>query len=59
MLFRVRWEIDIDAETKEAAALAALERQRQTDSTSVIFDVREADKSEDDFDIIDLIDHTR
>ena len=39
MEYRVRWEIYIDAETPEAAAMQALLIQRDPESLAVFFDV--------------------
>ncbi len=41
--YRVVWEIDIDAETPEAAAKLALQYQRDTDSHATHFKVSELD----------------
>ena len=38
--FRVRWEIDIDADSPEAAARQALEIQRDPNSLATIFEVK-------------------
>lgn len=45
--FLVTWEIDIWAESHEAAARAALEIQRDPSSTSTVFDVWEEDGEDD------------
>ena len=41
-MMRVRWEIDIDAETPIDAARQALAIQRRPDSTATVFTVLEA-----------------
>jgi hypothetical protein len=42
--YRVVWEIDIDAENADEAALLALEIQRDVDSIATIFEVCEFSK---------------
>jgi hypothetical protein len=42
-IYRVRWFIDIEAETPEAAVLHALQIQRVPDSIATVFDVRDQD----------------
>jgi hypothetical protein len=37
--YRVVWEIDIEAESPEEAAVKALDIQRDASSTAVVFDV--------------------
>ena len=39
--YRVRWEIDIEADTPEEAAALALAIQRKPDSIATVFDVWE------------------
>lgn len=39
--FLVTWRIDIEADTAEEAALAAVAIQRKPDSTAVVFEVRD------------------
>jgi hypothetical protein len=39
-MIRVRWEIDVDAETWEEAALKALVIMRDPDSRSIVFGMR-------------------
>jgi len=40
-MYRVIWEIDIDAKTPVEAALKALSTQRDTDSTATVFAVKD------------------
>lgn len=40
-LYKVRWEIDIHADTPRKAAEKALEIQRNKESTATVFEVRE------------------
>lgn len=42
MLYRVRWEIDVEADTPAEAARHTLAIQRNPDSTATVFDVRGA-----------------
>jgi hypothetical protein len=37
--YRVKWTIDIDADSAKEAAVRALRIQRDTDSTATVFDV--------------------
>lgn len=39
--YRVKWEIDVDAETPEDAARQALAAQRRPGTTATVFDVRD------------------
>ena len=41
---RVRWEIDVDAQTVKEAAQKALEIQRDPQSIATVFDVRHQGK---------------
>lgn len=53
--YRVRWEIDIDADNPVEAAKGALETMRDPGSEAVVFNVAEgAEPTPDDFEIIDL-----
>ena len=54
-LYRVTWEIDLDAASPRAAAEKALEIQRDSESIATVFSVRDA-KSEIPLDdeVIDL-----
>jgi hypothetical protein len=38
--FRVQWEIDIEADDAEEAAVLALENQREAESIATVFEVR-------------------
>lgn len=40
MIYRVKWEIDIDAKSVKDAAKEALKIQRDTESWATIFDVK-------------------
>ncbi len=40
---RVRWEIDVDEDTPEAAAVVALAMQRDPESTATVFDITSGD----------------
>lgn len=42
MLYRVRWEIDLEADTPEEAARQALDIHRDPESMATLFDVRPA-----------------
>lgn len=44
--YRVRWEIDLDAETPREAAQLALKIHRDPGSQSTVFDVDEMDAGE-------------
>lgn len=39
MMYKIMWEVDIDAETPREAALQALVMQRDPTSTATVFDV--------------------
>lgn len=41
MEYRVKWEIDIDADSPQEAARAALKIQRDPSSIATVFDVRD------------------
>jgi hypothetical protein len=41
--FRVRWEIDVEAESETGAAIRALEIHRNPDSIATVFDVQPVD----------------
>ena len=47
--YRVKWTIDIYAESPENAAELALEIMRYPDSTATFFSVREADDPDGDW----------
>ena len=51
MLYRVTWEIDIEAESDEAAARQALEIQRDRDSIATCFVVRDSGGNRCDVDL--------
>jgi len=51
MLYRVVWEIDIDAESFEEAARQALEIQRDRDSIATCFVVQDPDGNSQDVDL--------
>ena len=54
MLFRVEWNIDIEADTPRKAAEIALEIQRDKNSTAVVFEVKELD-TDGDYVEVDLM----
>jgi len=54
--YLVRWEIDVEAETPQAAAAESLRIMRDPDSTATVFDVFADDKSKPER--IDLADDT-
>ena len=41
-MYKVRWEIDVDAEDPQAAARKALQIQRDPNSTATVFDMNDA-----------------
>lgn len=42
MMYNVTWEIDVDADTPQLAALRALKYQRAQDSTATLFTVHDS-----------------
>ena len=57
MNFKIVWEIEIEAETFEEAAMEALRIQRDTESTATVFQVTNTDTEEtDEIDVQDLQD---
>jgi hypothetical protein len=54
MLFRVEWNMDIEADTPRKAAEIALEIQRDKNSTAVVFEVKEFD-TDGDYVEVDLM----
>ena len=51
MLYRVTWEIDIEAESFEEAARQALDIQRDRESIATCFVVRDSDENRCDVDL--------
>ena len=51
MLYRVTWEIDIDADSFEEAARTALEMQRDPTSTATCFTIVDEDGKTQDVDL--------
>lgn len=54
MKYFIRWEIDIDADTPEAAAREALRIQRDPDSIATVFDVFDEDGVDNRVDLEEL-----
>ncbi len=44
MLYRVKWEVDVDAKSPRDAAKQALRMQRDPESWATVFDVSRHDK---------------
>lgn len=54
MKYFISWEIDIDADTPEAAAREALRIQRDPDSIATVFDVFDEDGVDNRVDLEEL-----
>ena len=59
--YRVKWEIDVEAETPQDAAREALQIQRDTESVATVFEVYRTDwrvgmPSENSYSTVDLQD---
>lgn len=53
-LYKVMWEIELEADTAEDAARQALNIQRDPESIALLFDVENTETGE--LDLIDLLD---
>ena len=52
--YTIKWEIELDATSKEEAAQKALEILRDPNTTALVFAVKEFDNTADEYENIDL-----
>jgi len=51
----VKWEIVVDADSKQEAAERALEMHRDSQSIATVFEVAEFNNADDEFEEIDVV----